>query len=257
MRRIFLCCLLLVLPSFAVAQPRSAVPAPLVRSRQLVVVITSNWNAVDGRLQRYQRSSSARAWKPVGPPITIVVAKAGMGWGIGAVRIPSSVRSTNDPVKHEGDDRSPAGIFTFGTAFGYAPHPPASWKMPYLPIVPTTHCVDDPHSRYYNRIVDSSRVSPDWNSSESMRYVGVYYRWGVVIDHNTTHPIPGDGSCVFMHIWGAPGEGTVGCTAMPEQKVKIIIGWLNPADYPLLIQMPLAQYRLLQWFLRLPPPPVP
>ncbi|HTV03767.1 MAG TPA: L,D-transpeptidase family protein [Acidobacteriaceae bacterium] len=227
-------------------------PRPIALSRQLVVVTTSSWNAVDGALQRYQRSSPRQAWRPFGSSIAVVVGKAGMGWGIGAIHIPASARSKNDPVKREGDNRSPAGIFRFGTAFGYAPQPPASWKIPYLPIVPTTHCVDDSHSRYYNRIVDSSKVPPDWNSSESMRYAGVYYRWGVVIDQNTPHPLPEAGSCVFMHVWAGPGIGTVGCTAMPEPQLKTILAWLDPEAKPLLVEMPIARYRRIRKSMHLP-----
>jgi L,D-peptidoglycan transpeptidase YkuD (ErfK/YbiS/YcfS/YnhG family) len=253
MNRIFLlCCLLAALSPVALSQA----PAPLHQSTQLIVVTTSSWTAVSGRLQRYQRPAPGRAWLAVGDPIPIVVGKAGLGWGIGEAPV-TAARSAADPVKHEGDRRAPAGIFRFGTAFGYSPLPPSGWKVPYLAIVPTTHCVDDPHSRFYNRIVDSSRVPPDWNSSESMRNAGIAYTWGIVIDHNANPPIPGDGSCVFMHIWSGPTVGTVGCTAMPEPDVRQVLAWLNPAYHPLLVQMPLAQYQRIEKSLRLPLPPTP
>jgi L,D-peptidoglycan transpeptidase YkuD (ErfK/YbiS/YcfS/YnhG family) len=252
--KLLFCCLLLALPSLVFA--KEAPPSVLAHSTQMIVVTTADWNAVSGSLQRYQRSSPGAAWRTVGGPITIVVGKRGTAWGIGAAPI-TAVSRPEDPVKREGDRKSPAGIFRFGTSFGYAPHKPAQWKMPYLPLTPNIDCVDDSNSRYYNRIVDRSTVTPDWNSSEHMRLAGTAYIWGVVIDHNANHPRPGGGSCVFMHIWAGPGIGTTGCTAMPEPQVKQILGWLNPAAYPLLVQMPLQSYRQLEKQYRLPPPPLP
>jgi D-alanyl-D-alanine dipeptidase len=226
----------------------------LDHSTQLIVVTTSGWNAINGRLQRYQRTAPDGTWQPVGYTNTVVLAKNGMGWGIGAA---SLEHGTQDPIKREGDGRAPAGIFSLGPAFGYAPHAPAGWEMPYIALTPTTDCVDDSHSRFYNRVLDRSAVSPDWTSAEHMRDAGEAYRWGLIIDYNTPNPRPQAGSCVFMHIWAGPGIPTVGCTAMPQQQIETILDWLNPAAHPLLIQMPQAQYRQMQNSLHLPPSPAP
>jgi L,D-peptidoglycan transpeptidase YkuD (ErfK/YbiS/YcfS/YnhG family) len=248
------CCLLAALPSLATAQSHSTAASALRHSTQLIVVTTSNWDAVSGRLQRYQRSAPAQPWHTISDPITIVVGKAGMGWGIGIDPL-TAARTPGDPIKREGDHKSPAGIFRFGTSFGYAPHAPNGWKMPYLALTPAIDCVDDSHSRFYNRLMDFSTIEPDWNSAESMRDAGQSYVWGIVIDHNTDHPIPEGGSCVFMHIWAGPGVGTVGCTAMPQQQLESILAWLNPDAHPLLIQMPLRSYQQIQHSLHLPTPP--
>lgn len=250
-------CLLATLSSSVHTMAQSTPLSPLRQSTQLIVVVTSDWNNVDGQLQRYQRQSADSPWNAVGDPIPIVVGKKGLGWGIGMMPIPAA-RSTDDPVKKEGDLRSPAGIFSLGTAFGYAPHQPDGWKIPYLALTPSIECVDDSHSHFYNRVVDRSTVLPDWNSSEHMRSVGEAYRWGIVINHNSDSPRPEGGSCVFMHIWSGSGNGTVGCTAMPEQQIKFILPWLNPAAKPLLVQMPQEQYRQIEKLLHLPsPPPLP
>jgi D-alanyl-D-alanine dipeptidase len=79
------------------------------------------------------------------------------------------MRSPGDPIKREGDHKSPAGIFRLGDAFGYAPQKPDGWRAHYLPITPSTQCVDDPQSQFYNRILDSSTVTGDWKSAEHMR----------------------------------------------------------------------------------------
>ena len=85
-----------------------------------------------------------------------------------------------------------------------------------------------------------------------MRDAGDAYRWGLVIDHNAASPKPRGGSCVFMHIWSGAGHGTAGCTAMPEPQVKSILAWLDPQANPLLVQMPLHQYRQAEKSLHLP-----
>ena len=127
--------------------------------------------------------------------------------------------------------------------------------MPYVNLTPTVECVDDASSKFYNRVVDRSTVSPDWNSSEHMLYSNGQYRWGLVVGHNTDPVTPGAGSCIFMHIWLGTGEGTVGCTAMAQENVETLLGWLDPGKKPLLLQLPRAQYKQIKKRWKLPPLP--
>jgi D-alanyl-D-alanine dipeptidase len=224
----------------------------LGRSTQMILVTTSDWNAVEGRLRRYERTTVNEDWRPVGDPISIVVGRSGLGWGIGVIATDDvQVRSAGDPVKREGDGKSPAGVFALGTAFGYASEPLRGLKMPYLSLSPSIECVDDPGSKHYNRIVDGSAVASDWNSSEHMRDSGESYRWGVVVDHNGTvtsqaiPPKPGGGSCIFLHIWHSQEQGTVGCTAMSQANLETLLTWLDPASKPLLVQLPEPAYERL------------
>ena len=213
---------------------------PLAQSTQLIVVTTADWNAVDGRLQRYERATPRDAWRPLGEPIAIVVGKTGLAWGIG-VAPADKIRSASDPVKKEGDGKAPAGAFTLGTAFGFAPQSLAGSKLPYLSLTSSVECVDDTKSKFYNRVVDRSSVAPDWSSSEHMRNVDLYH-WGIVVDHNDHPAVPGGGSCIFLHIWRGAGQGTVGCTAMPQAELESLLAWLDPARKPLLVQLPAASY---------------
>jgi D-alanyl-D-alanine dipeptidase len=231
-------------------QPRTA-SLVLDRSSQLIVVTTADWNAVDGWLQQYQRLAPSDPWNAVGAPIPVVVGRKGMGWGIGVMSI-EDLRGAGDPVKQEGDHKSPAGVFRLGSAFGYAPQAPSGWKMPYTALTSFIDCVDDPQSRHYNSVLDRSTVTPDWNSAEHMREAGEAYRWGVIIEHNASPVLSGAGSCVFMHVWGGTGIGTEGCTAMNEQRIESILTWLSPATNPLLVQMPVRQYSRLKTSLNLP-----
>jgi L,D-peptidoglycan transpeptidase YkuD (ErfK/YbiS/YcfS/YnhG family) len=228
----------------------------LAHSTQVLLVTTPDWNAVEGQLRRYERVSAHENWLPVGDPISIVVGRSGLAWGIGLITT-DDVRSASDPVKMEGDGKSPAGVFALGTAFGYASAPPTGLKLPYLGLTPSIECVDDPGSKHYNRIVDRSAIAPDWNSSEHMRDAGESYRWGVVVDHNATVaadsnlPEPGRGSCVFLHIWHSHDQGTAGCTAMSQTALESLLAWLDPARKPVLVQLPEATYERLtdRWML--------
>jgi L,D-peptidoglycan transpeptidase YkuD (ErfK/YbiS/YcfS/YnhG family) len=240
------------------AQTGTLRPNALARSTQIIVVTTADWNAVEGQLQRYERATVQEDWRPVGGPISIVVGRSGLGWGIGVVATDDAqVRAASDPVKREGDGRSPAGIFALGTAFGYASEPFPGLMLPYLSLAPSIECVDDSSSKHYNHIVDRSVVTSDWNSSEHMRDAGESYRWGVVIDHNGTvvddanPPKPGAGSCVFLHIWHSHDQGTAGCTAMSQAELETLLTWFDPARKPLLVQLPESTYERLteRWML--------
>jgi L,D-peptidoglycan transpeptidase YkuD (ErfK/YbiS/YcfS/YnhG family) len=224
-------------------------PSALTQSRQMLIVTTPDWHSVAGTMQRYERHRAGQPWRKVGELIPVVVGKGGMGWGDGIVAVPG--HTSTDPVKHEGDGRTPAGVFSVGATFGYALDKPAAWAIPYRPLTPATECVDDRDSKYYNQIVERTGVTPDWKSSEKMRSEGVYYQWGAVIEQNPKGR-PGDGSCVFLHVWGGNGEGTSGCTAMAKPVLETVLGWLKPGGDPLVVEMPITEYRLAVKTLRLP-----
>jgi L,D-peptidoglycan transpeptidase YkuD (ErfK/YbiS/YcfS/YnhG family) len=229
----------------------------LQSSTQILVVTTSDWNAVEGTLQRYERSNPAKSWRAVGEPFQIVVGKSGLAWSP-APSLPDEIggRSASDPVKKEGDGKAPAGVFPVSTAFGYASQKQPGWKMPFVSLTPSTECVDDTNSKFYNRVVDRSNVSsPDWNSSEQMLRPDELYRWGLEVDYNPSPAHPGAGSCIFLHIWRGAGQGTAGCTAMPQEQLEFVLAWLDPAREPLLVQFPQQQYRDLQKEWGLPPLP--
>src|SRR5262249_50811297 len=111
-----------------------------------------------------------------------------------------------------GDGRTPAGIFSAGSPFGFADAP----LRDYVTLTPGTICVDDLDSGFYNRVVRLSSV-PDGLSHEKMWEVPLY-RHGVVIENATSRQSRG-GSCIFLHVWRAPGSPTSGCVAAAEGNV--------------------------------------
>jgi len=218
-----------------------AVPATLAAAGQLLLVTTPDWNTVAGEMRRFERASAREAWRPVGTPVSIVVGKNGTAWD------PLADQIVAGPVKKEGDGRSPAGVFTLGTAFGFAAPVEAEWtRLPYLHVTEGIECVDDAGSSVYNQVVNRRTVqTPDWSSSEKMREVGEAYRWGVVVNYNTP-AVPGRGSCIFLHIGGEGGKGTAGCTAMSSDELRVAMAWIDPSKRPVMVQLPRAAYDALR-----------
>ena len=244
-----LCSLLLLACTWPVATGRTAI-RELDRSRQCVVVLTDNWASTTGVMQAFERSGATARWKERGPGISVVVGKNGLGKGRGLVRLDFD----GAPYKKEGDDRAPAGIFRLSSAFGYAPARSSAWvKLPYLALSKQIEGIDDSNSRYYNKLVNRSKIGHiDWRSSEQMRRDDLLYKWGVVVEHNPA-AIPGAGSCIFLHVWKGSSVPTTGCTAMPETDLVRLLRWFDPAHHPILVQMPRSTYRSVQAKYALPP----
>jgi D-alanyl-D-alanine dipeptidase len=196
-------------------------------TKQLIVVTTQGWNDNSGELQRYEKQNGM--WHKVGKPVSVKLGRNGLGWGRGLHTIPKGATY----IKKEGDGRAPAGIFSLKQAFGYAPF---DVTYPYKVYKETDHCVDDVHSKLYNKIVDSTKVKVDYRSKEHMKFPKDYYKYGIVVNHNhidEAGAIPGAGSCIFIHIKKVP---TAGCTVMNEREIKEILQWLDTKKHPLLVQ---------------------
>jgi len=224
------------------------IPPDLHHARKLVLVITPDWNAVDGTLTRYSRIDDK--WKQDSEPIQVVVGKNGLAWD------PQLATASADrfpgPVKHEGDGRAPAGIFKLSESFGFDDASTLGVQN-YLQLTPSVECVDDAKSKHYAQIVDRNSIKDvDWSSSEKMRSVDLY-RMGVIVSYNMSRTVPGNGSCIFLHIWRGPGQGTAGCTAMPEENITQIIRWLNSkASNAILVELPRSEYQRLKRAWNLP-----
>lgn len=198
------------------------------KTKQLLVVTTENWSTPTGSLQRYERDD--QSWKKVGKVIDIKLGRNGLGWGIGLHKVPKDAKF----IKKEGDGKAPAGIFKLEQAFGYAPF---KINYPYEVYKETDHCVDDVNSKYYNKIVASTKIDRDYKSHERMKFPKDYYKYGIVVDHNgITNGVTskkGAGSCIFIHIKDIP---TAGCTVMSESEIQEVLRWLDPKAEPLLVQ---------------------
>jgi D-alanyl-D-alanine dipeptidase len=211
----------------------------LSSSSQLILVLSRDWNATKAKLYAFERDDAGN-WKPATIDSNVVIGRKGMAWGIGL----HGGCERGSACKKEGDERAPAGVFELDEIFGVAKAP--KLRFPYRHVTTTTEAIDDPRSRFYNRIVDARRVQrKDWASSERMLRSDDLYRWGIVVRHNWKQR-PGRGSCIFLHTWLGPEQGTSGCTAMPSPVLQKLIRWIDQAKRPVLVQLPVAEYRRLR-----------
>jgi len=218
--------------------------------RQLIVVTTRSWSDVNANVQCLERAQAGDTpWRKIGKPFPAVIGKHGFGWGIGL----HGTGESGKPTKQEGDQKSPAGVFKLFSLFGTAsPSRVRFVRFPYQQVGPTTEAIDDPRSRYYNRVIDRAEIKhPDWSTSESMLAVGSRYRFGVMVEHNWSQ-IPGLGSCIFFHVWNLDRTGTAGCTATSLANLERLLHWLDADRHPLIVQLPLAEYVRLRQSWKLP-----
>ncbi len=133
--------------------------------------------------------------------------------------------------KREGDGRTPSGIYTLGTAFGYEEK--VSTKMPYRQVLPDDLWVDDINAPDYNRWVKQNNTTA--KSFEKMRRDDILYKYGIVIEYNTNPVISGYGSAIFFHVGEGNNMKTSGCVAVSEVDIKRILSWLDPQQKPLIV----------------------
>ncbi len=221
---------------------------PWHASGQVVVVTIADWDASSGELRTFAREGAG--WRAAGPALPVTIGRAGAAWGLGLHP------AQPGPAKREGDGRAPAGAFAIGPAFGYAPQ--ADTALPYLAMDAAHWCIDVVDSPLYNRIVDAREVGEQAvaGSTEPMRRDlhlegDQRYRQGFVIKHNA-RGTRAAGSCIFAHVWQAPGVATAGCTAMDGQVMQALLAWLQPSLQPLFVLLPVDEYARLHARWQLP-----
>ena len=189
-------------------------------SRQALVVTADEPSG--GSLLLLERRGRFLPWRAVAGPTRVSLGRNGVAAA---------------PRREEGDGKTPAGTYPLESAFGRAAQFPT--RLPYLAVTRDHEAVDDPASRFYNRIVDRRDIArPDWKSSERMLRDDHLYDLGVVVGYNTAPAVPGKGSCIFLHIWKSPGAPTAGCIAMPRRDLERIVRRLEPAAKPVIVILP-------------------
>jgi len=173
------------------------------------------------KMARYEKDGSG--WKRVGGAWSVVVGRNGLG------------------KEREGDGKTPVGIFPLGDVYGYRG---VETAMPFF-LTSDRHliCVDDTASRYYNRIVDRTRIVKDYESFEEMRRKDDLYEIVITVGYNASNR-PGKGSCIFLHI-AAGDRPTAGCVAMPKERLEALVKWLDPKKRPVIVierWMPAARF---------------
>lgn len=122
--------------------------------------------------------------------------------------------------KREGDGATPAGAWPLRRLL-YRPdrHEPTACCLATRPIAEDDAWCEDPEHTAYNRAVKlpfAGRHERLWRDDR-------LYDLLVVLGHNDDPPVPGAGSCIFLHV-ARPGYGaTEGCIALaPEDMVELL-----------------------------------
>ncbi len=197
-------------------------------SKQILLVSSEGFNNTKATLKTFERSKNG--WHEVFEPVSVNLGRKGLAWGKGVVEFS---HQPDEPLKIEGDGKSPAGLFRLGLFFGYDEQ---NFGFPYLKVGKNTLCIDDSDSLHYNKIIESTEESR-FKSFEYMKREDRLYRLGITVKHNEDN-LKRQGSCIFIHIQRAENSPTSGCTSMQEAELLKIMKWLKEESRPLLLQLP-------------------
>lgn len=189
-------------------------------SEQLIVVLSPEINATKASMQRYEKQER---WVKIGSQVPVTLGRSGLGYG-----------AFKEPLKNEGDGRSPAGLYPITSTFGYDQN--TTFKLPYWYADENLYCVDDINDSRYNkmlRIYDKSSLPASY---EIMHRPDGVYRYGAVVGYNTSAD-RGRGSCIFIHLNHSDMRPTSGCSAMDEAPLIELLNWLEPQKNPQILQV--------------------
>ena len=190
-------------------------PRVLHRATRLIVVTVPTMDATKATMRTFARKSPAAAWMAQSTAEPAVVGAGGVAWGHPFV----SFAKRGEPIKKEGDERSPAGLYRLGATFGFAKDD----RPGHLQLAPGAHlCIHDTKSPHYGRIVTAVKAG-ERTGGEDMGTFPLYRR-GIVVDYAPRRRAEA-GSCIFVHIWGGDGVGTAGCVGLPEERVAHLQEW--------------------------------
>jgi L,D-peptidoglycan transpeptidase YkuD (ErfK/YbiS/YcfS/YnhG family) len=133
--------------------------------------------------------------------------------------------------KREGDGKTPSGKFYLQRTFGYDVS--INTRLSYRQAGPDDLWVDDPTAGDYNQWVKKQETAAE--SYEWMKRNDDLYKYGIVIEYNTSPVVKGYGSAIFIHVWGGKDSTTEGCIAVSEENILRILRWLDPEAKPVII----------------------
>lgn len=226
---------LLALAGSRLAQAQTGTcPAPLTDALRLVVVTTAGLDAATAEIRTFQRAKAGTAWEPRMGPMAATVGRSGLGWGWTS----GDLRQGGEPLKQDGDNRTPAGVFKIRRAFGTQPA-----RLPGFLVLTKgeAYCVEDPASEHFGRIVPH-RIA-GWKTLGEDMAANPLYRHGLDLDY-PTNAARRAGGCLFLHVWRRPGVATVGSVATSEQTVLHLQGFTSGVPAAIAILPATALIRL-------------
>jgi L,D-peptidoglycan transpeptidase YkuD (ErfK/YbiS/YcfS/YnhG family) len=226
-----------ILLAFSSVIPAMAFELP-ANSTQCLVGTAEGWDASNVTLTLYGKSNNT--WKPVSQPWKARLGKSGLIWGNGLHPVPAGA-----VTKKEGDNRSPAGVFSIGGAWGYDATIRKPATLPYIQVTSRNLWVEDPASPQYNHhVVLDHEPSTAWEKKQQMKQNDPAHSLKLFIAHNAPpKAVPNAGSSIFFHIWRSDGaRPSSGCTTMEKSKLQWLISQIDPTKKPLYILLPNPEY---------------
>jgi L,D-peptidoglycan transpeptidase YkuD (ErfK/YbiS/YcfS/YnhG family) len=210
-------------PTTPAPQPKP--PAPLLvqqladvgNARQVVIVTSSSWTTDVATLQTFEKDTAG--WHAVFPAMPAHIGRAGFS-----------------ADKHEGDLKTPAGKYGFGTMFGQRANPGV--KFPYRQADSQSVWVDDVNSPYYNTWQENAALSGEHLASSGY---STAYAYAAAIAYNVNPIVKGKGSAIFLHV--STGGGTAGCVSVAQSSLLQVLRWLDPAKAPVIVMGPTSVIR--------------
>ena len=174
-------------------------------------------------LTRWHRGHGVLGWKRVGDAVGRRHRQDRARVGHRHPR-PRRAEGPRGPTKKEGDGKSPAGAFTCA-ALRLRRRRSTSAAAVRAPT-DDHECVDDPSPQPTTQIVERNGLAPTGSRPSTCAATTTCTRSALVVAHNPSAR-PGDGSCIFLHVWGGPDSTTVGCTAMDKDKLEALLDLLT------------------------------
>ncbi|MDF9811352.1 L,D-transpeptidase family protein [Streptomyces sp. SPB162] len=201
----------------AAPPPRFPVPVSVGQARQVISV------------QAHGTYATVIAWQ-----------KTGSIWIRRYVTTAARVGShgvTNGATRKQGTYTTPTGTYTLTQGFGVAADP--GTRMPYHRVTTADWWVEDPSSRYYNRMRRAAQggfplTEAGVHGSEHLADYPVQYRNALVVDFNMSPAVPGRGAGIFLHALGPKAGPTAGCVAIPQNVLTDVLRWIDPAQHPVI-----------------------
>lgn len=159
------------------------------------------------KMDVYRRT--ATAWQPVAAGIDAWIGANGMA-----------------PQTHDGQMKTPMGVYSLDFAFGTAPNPGGG--LQYVQVGSDHWWDGDMKSPTYNtmQVCEKSQCPFDTDPASGTENLEIpQYVHAVVMGVNKAR-IPGNGGAFFLH--ATDGGPTAGCVAIDDAKLVEIMRWLRP-----------------------------
>jgi L,D-peptidoglycan transpeptidase YkuD (ErfK/YbiS/YcfS/YnhG family) len=149
------------------------------------------------------------------------------GWQPLRAGIPAHVGANGFAAEtHDGNMKTPLGIYTLDFAFGTAPNPGGG--LQYVQVGPDHWWDGDMKSPTYNTMQVCERAQCPFDTSPDSGTENLdipQYKHAVVMGVNKAR-VPGNGGAFFMHT--TDGGPTAGCVALDDGTLVEIMRWLQP-----------------------------